>query len=733
VTAPLALGFVHTAMLGGLALASLPIIIHLLNRRRFRRMDWAAMEFLLKAAVRNRRRVRLENLLLLLLRTLVVLLLVLAVARPFLAREAGWASMLGAEGATERVFLLDNSHSMRAGTGNLSAFRQGQLVIQRVVERLNRERSADRITVVLGSDPRGGDQQLARVPAASAHAARLVERVLALRPGDGSLDLAEAIDYVLENHTESGSRLVLHLISDFRARDWSGPDGELRPDLAEALARFSERGELRLVDVGAPPVPNAGVIGLRPRERAVVAGVPATFIARIRNYGPEPLTDPAVEFRFGDYRDVGQRYEGTTEGPEVVSARLPTDVLPGDDVRRVTVNARRAMRFLLIDGEPDPEPFRGETDFLAAALMPPGDTDSGIRADVVEERSFTGRELELYDAVFLCNVYRIPEDRLARLEEYVRAGGGLVIFLGDQVDPRVYNTTMLASHGEAGGLMPVQLQDIEGGETSWVHLAAPSLDHPVTRFLRGLNEIVFRMVAVEHYIRCTVPSGVDARVVLQWTDDRASPALIDHAFGDGRVLLFTTAADDEWSNFPRSVLYVPLLQEAARYVVRPDPAGLTRVVGEPLTLRFDAQRMQRQATLQLPPELGESAPRLVADPESALFRYDGTSAAGTYTLRLSSPTGEPWQSVFAYNVDPTEGDLRRADPRRLAARLPGATVERVEDDAALETDESDRTEFWRSLIWALVICAGLETILAWRFGHHKSRVAPLEGKQVFVR
>ena len=55
----LALSFAHPAILGGLALASLPVIIHLLNRRRFKTMEWAAMDFLLKAAVRNRRRVRL--------------------------------------------------------------------------------------------------------------------------------------------------------------------------------------------------------------------------------------------------------------------------------------------------------------------------------------------------------------------------------------------------------------------------------------------------------------------------------------------------------------------------------------------------------------------------------------------------------------------------------------------------------------------------------------------------
>ena len=123
---PLAISFVHPAILGGLALASLPIIIHLLNRRRFKSMEWAAMDFLLKAAVRNRRRVRLENLLLLALRTLLVLCLILAVARPFSKREDTLASLFGSAGSTERVILLDDSHSMRAGQGNKSAFQSAK-------------------------------------------------------------------------------------------------------------------------------------------------------------------------------------------------------------------------------------------------------------------------------------------------------------------------------------------------------------------------------------------------------------------------------------------------------------------------------------------------------------------------------------------------------------------------------------------------------------------------------
>ena len=747
---PLAITFVHPFVLGGLALASLPIIIHLLNRRRFKRMDWAAMEFLLKAAVRNRRRVRLENLLLLMLRTLIVLLLVLAVARPFTSRESGLAGVFGAEGKTERIILLDNSHSMRAGQGNTPAFKTAQRLLHRFVKRLNEERSGDRITVVLGSDPRGGDQQLARVAVASAHANRLIERIDKLHPGDGVLDLVEAIDSILEEHSEDDARLVLHVVSDFRTRDWASPDGTPRADVAEAMDRFSQRGEIRFLDVGSRPIDNLGIVDLKTRERAVIAGVPTSFVATVRNYGPSPASNFSVEFRMGGLR-VTRKFEGTleagkeaefvheftprAEGAEVVSARLPTDLLPGDDARHLVVGVREAMRFLLVDGEPDPEAYRGEVDFLAAALAPPGKTSSGIAVDAVEEQLFTGRELDLYDAVFLCNVYRLPPERVGKLEEYVRAGGGLVFFLGDQVDPQVYNATLLGQGDKEGqGLLPLRLHEAEGSSDDYVHLAPPDTDHPITRFLRGMNQIVFRMLSVRRYVRCSLPPRTDARVILKYTDEEASPALAEKRFGEGRVLLVTTAADREWSNLPGWFLYLPLLQEMGKYIVRPDPGDWTRVVGEPIELRFDPKRMRRSVTLTLPDSLGGAPLRLAPDPEEMVFRYDRTTVRGVYRLSLKTPEGEEFERPYAFNLDSTEGDLRRAEIRKLAAAFPGVRLERAGDDSLFDTGDSDRTEFWRTLMYVLIVCVVLETLLAWRFGHHGRRKdAGVEGKQVFVR
>jgi hypothetical protein len=226
-------------------------------------------------------------------------------------------------------------------------------------------------------------------------------------------------------------------------------------------------------------------------------------------------------------------------------------------------------------------------------------------------------------------------------------------------------------------------------------------------------------------------------VLLSYTDEDGSPALAEKPFGEGRVLLFTTAADLEWSNFPHSILYLALLQEAARHVVRRDPDELTKAAGAPIVVRYDPKEMAPQVAVVPPAELGGAPVQLASIRDDAakqlFYRYERTMVAGEYAVRLKTPQGEDFTRVYAMNVQPSEGDLARADLGRLERAVPGSRVERGGGDAALGAGDSDRSEFWRALVVALIAIAAVETLLAWRFGHHAARKVETEGKQVFVR
>ncbi len=141
-----ALGFANAPLLYGLAAAAVPIVIHLLNRRKFREVPWAAMRFLLAAIRKNRRRIRIEQWLLLAIRTLIVLLVVTAMAKPFL--EAFGAVIAGHR--THRVLVLDASLSMGYTSGDSSRFDQAKALAAQLVKD---SRSGDAISVILMGDP----------------------------------------------------------------------------------------------------------------------------------------------------------------------------------------------------------------------------------------------------------------------------------------------------------------------------------------------------------------------------------------------------------------------------------------------------------------------------------------------------------------------------------------------------------------------------------------------------
>ncbi|HVJ85439.1 MAG TPA: BatA domain-containing protein, partial [Caulifigura sp.] len=135
---------------GGLLVAA-PILIHLLNRRKFRIVDWAAMDFLLEADQRNRRRVQIEEMILLALRCLAMLLAGLFVARPFLPSSITRALFQGSR--TERVVLIDDSPSMEATSAGTSPFRTAKKRVTEFITALAEQGGGDSLTLCVTSRP----------------------------------------------------------------------------------------------------------------------------------------------------------------------------------------------------------------------------------------------------------------------------------------------------------------------------------------------------------------------------------------------------------------------------------------------------------------------------------------------------------------------------------------------------------------------------------------------------
>ena len=384
----LGLVFLNPLLLWGLPLVAVPIIIHLLNRRRFDKRPWAAMVFLLRAMKLNRRRLRMEQWLVLALRTLAILLLVLLVARPRLSGGA-FGSDVG-----HHVVCLDDSASMAHRGGADDAMDRAHEAVLRLASHLAQERPGDLFTLVSASTP--GQPMLAAVPSGEELPRRVREAVATMRTGDRSLDLGVLLPRLREiaASAKAANRTETYVVTDLRRHDWVARGGEPNAALASWIGALdADREHLQVIDVGSRDQENLAIADVRCKNRVAIAGVPLELEVVIENLGriesaPVELSidvdgksrgvQPVPSIAAGESARIGFVETFHVAGPHGLRAALPNDRYATDDARSFALDVRPSSRVIVIDGAPGQEPEDAETFYIAAALEGGGDATFGI-------------------------------------------------------------------------------------------------------------------------------------------------------------------------------------------------------------------------------------------------------------------------------------------------------------------------------------------------------------------
>ncbi|RME72526.1 MAG: VWA domain-containing protein, partial [Planctomycetota bacterium] len=287
------MSFLQPAMLWFAGLASVPVLIYLFHRQRYTVLPWAAMAFVRRALHRNRRRMKIENWLLLALRVLAVLLLVAAVARPVLRSRALAGDTEG--GVRNVVIALDTSFSMAQRHGARTAFDRAREGAQQLAA--HRVREGDRVALVrLGADAEPVYAEPFSVN--EQERARLIADIAAQRPSYRPGDMPRALRGLLAllprfRGEEDGSPppAEIYVFTDLQRSSWRGADGRwLDPDLpatVEALRRADAR--VTLIDCGAPERANAAITDLGLEEPVAVLDAPLRFFVELWAAGAQPL------------------------------------------------------------------------------------------------------------------------------------------------------------------------------------------------------------------------------------------------------------------------------------------------------------------------------------------------------------------------------------------------------------------------------------------------------------
>ena len=743
-----------TAAMGA---AAAPILIHLLARRRFKRIRWAAIDFLLSAQRRNRRRINMEDWVLAALRCLAVVFLGLIVARPFIL-AAGMGAVGGGSKHTERIFVIDDSFSMGYKSGGSTSFDRAKVAVRRLIESIRSESPDDTVTLLRATavdEPLESGTYLD-----DTQTEELLARLEALSPSQRSMDPPTVVNGLADLLESAGGivNAAVYVISDFQREDWAGGRGPEREDeggsgLLDPLAAWAgeDRGlRVVLVNVGDHQAANTAITNLDVLGGQLVAGTPATIRATLANHAPRAAEGLQIRTTIGGagqtvktVRELGARQEASVElrvefvraGFEPLRVELAPDALPVDNERFGAPEINDAVRILIVSGEPSADESLDEVLFLTTALRPEGEVFSGNELEVIDETELEEHDLAGFHLVILANVYRVSEPAVDALERFVREGGGLIIALGDQVDADLYNAAL---YRDGKGLAPARLTEVKRVADP-VGLVIKDRLHPAVRGLsREGDPLGISQIAYFQFFECEPVRDVDgeinqslsprsprtARVVASYNDAEEHAAFVEHSYGRGRVLLLTSAIDKEWNDWPDHPTYLPVLMEMVHHIARQSGGGMDGRVGEAIEFTIDPATFEPDLVVRTPAypaeqEVGVTA-TLSGNGPGLRVTWEQTDISGIYQFLLARRDGGETVRMVPVNVDPRESDLLMAQEDELRRAMGQVPVEYVEGtDQLAQTGDERRTELWRFFLFMTAAILLGEQGLAWRWGRRR--------------
>ena len=687
------------------------------------------MEYLLAAIKSSRRKLSLQQWLLLAVRTLLVLLMVLAVAEPFLAGSP-LAFVPGER--THRVLVVDGSYSMGYKPADTSRFDLAKQLAAQIVQA---SPQGDGFTLVLMTSP-----AVAVVGTPVFEPGDFLGQIEDLALTHTTADLGSTLAKVQQvldraRREQPGlKRREVYFLTDLGRVGWAPEayDSAAAEELRRRARQLAKLAAVTVLDVGQPDAENTAVTHVYTAAPFVTVAETIEIEAQIKSFGRKERTrlpvelvvdgrrvkQQPVDLAAGGQASVVFTYRFESAGDHAVEVRLAGDRLDVDDRRYLAVPVKQAIQVLCVDGRPSGRPFKGATDFLTFALAPRahmGQVDN-IRPHVVPESALLELDLARYDCVFLADVAQFTSSEGRVLDTYVQNGGSLVFFLGSQVLADRYNRELAGERSGGVDLLPARLGPIV--DAPQFRLDPLDYRHPIVRAFRDRELSGLLTTPVRKYFKLLLREDVPSEVAL--ATESGDPLIVERPVGRGRVILVATSGDISWTPMPVWPSYVPIVQELLAFAVAGELAERNVLVGQALGGLLPHSGAGASLEVQLPD--GRIEPLgLRAAEGTAAWTYAQTTTSGLYTVRSGPPADQ--SQTYAVNVDTVESDLARLTPEELREEVwTGVPFEYqtswqgpIEPSAVVTTERSGLA---KTLLYAVLALLFTETFLARRFGYH---------------
>ena len=658
------MGFFAPWFLAGLALAGLPVWLHLLRRHRNEPLPFSSLMFFERRTESSVRQRRLRYLVLFALRLAGIILLALVFAGPYWKTK----SPAGAQGEKLLVLAVDNSFSMRQGgrldraksdaMGAISALRppaRGQVIAFASELKLMTQPSSDpaelraAVAAIEPSDSAGSFGQLARGLRSIAQSAQIpVELHLfsdmqksSLPPSFSDLQLGSSVSLIF--HPQASETVENWTVETVLAprRIYGGGKGKVQATVAGYSTPAATKRVALAVDGRTIEVKEAR---LAPSGRATVE-----FLS--------------LESPYGSHRGEVKLLE--------------SDSFPQDDRFLFAVERADPRRVLFVH-----EARNSRASLFYRTALESAASSAFVMEDVTADKA-GNIGLEKYAFVVLSDAGNFPGGFEQELARYVTGGGGLLVLLGSAaaVRPRVPVFDEGITDTRYAARTAERFQSVVTRDET----------HPALRRAKGIEVVKF-------FQAVRVNEG-KSRVVARLAD--SSPLLLERHVGEGLVLVFASTLDNIGNDFPVQPCFLPFVEQTARYLAHDEDAPPNFVVDSHVELR---EAKDRATSVEIMDPQGKRALSLAESARAQTFRLP---AEGYYELRR--PSGR--QSLVVANADRRESDLA---PMPQEAFVLWQNTGQGTKAAPSGTSEGTAEEQRRSLWWYLALLL-LAAVLAESF------------------
>lgn len=708
----------------------LPVVLHLIHRRKAKEVPFSTLRFLKVSVQRTRRRKYIEDVALLLVRMVVLCLLALGLARPAIS---SLSALWGGGRAWAVAIVVDNSASMATLDAGRPRFETAREGARQVTARL---RAGDLVALLpTGGPPR---PELGRLFRSHETVRQGLEECT---PSFERADLAAKVEYARGLLLEADApNKEIYVFTDNQAVSWQGlkEHGEEEEAGGRSTAAIIP---LVVVNVAREPAPNVALQTIALDSPAPVAGAPFQATVEVVNTAivaqqkhlelvvddVRQAVSPTLNIAPGATVKAEFRFTLDRAGAHRGLVRLiEADGSPLDNQLYFAVSVDQQIPLAIVKPRLDVVPEADDAFYLERALLPAGSAGGAFRVTTLAPESLATSNLADQAVIFCVNVGALPPQAAEKLREYVSRGGHLVWICGRNVQSVPYNVMNALAQGQ---LLPASLDDLHqplpGGALSW-HIGFLDKDN---RALAPLCEpaSLYQSVLVYKYFPMKWTEHAAPSILAKLDDGQA--LLTERKVGDGAVLLLGTAVHVDWTNLPLKPLFLPLVARLTFQLAGAETERTMELAGAPVAIPLDTGRGPRAGTtaeLEVVRPSGEVVRARDVGTAAGTFRYADTYDAGVYIAKqIDRNSAKPF--AFAVNIDPAESDPASLTREKLQARLgrqPMLFCDQPADLVATMARLHEGTSLWEPFLVAVLIGLVLEVFMANRGAAAAARALP---------